>query len=154
MAAISLAITVWTELGRSPWLFTKTQTTQSQHTLTHIAAKKRVDGTIALVSNARGLRLEPPQGQGISSSYETPKLVGAGDSNVLQMRQKPKVQCGYIFQTSSTHNKDPAVSVCKSQDSGNIQIPACTKVHRRTNRYGALISSTTCLIQGCDTFWD
>jgi hypothetical protein len=35
--------------------------------------------------------------------------------------------CVYAFRTSSTHYKDPAVSVHKSQDCGNIQKPACTK---------------------------
>jgi hypothetical protein len=33
--------------------------------------------------------------------------------------------------------------VCKSQDCGNIQKHACTKVRRRKNRYRALISTTT-----------
>jgi hypothetical protein len=32
----------------------------------------------------------------------------------------------YVFRTSSTHYKNPAVSVHKSQDCGNIQKPACT----------------------------
>jgi hypothetical protein len=43
------------------------------------------------------------------------------------------VQCVYAFRTSSTHYKDPAVSVRKSQDCGNIQKPACTKVLKREN---------------------
>jgi hypothetical protein len=36
----------------------------------------------------------------------------------------------YALRTSSTHYKDPAVSVRKSQDCGNIQKPACTKVRK------------------------
>jgi hypothetical protein len=34
----------------------------------------------ASVSNARGSGFEPCQGQGFSSSYETPKFPGGGDS--------------------------------------------------------------------------
>jgi hypothetical protein len=34
--------------------------------------------------------------------------------------------CTLSFRTSSTHYKDPAVSVLKSQDCGTIQKPACT----------------------------
>jgi hypothetical protein len=44
-----------------------------------------------------------------------------------------RVQCVYAFRTSSTHYKDPAVSVRKSQDCGNIQKPAYTKVLKREN---------------------
>jgi hypothetical protein len=33
------------------------------------------------VSNAKGSGFEPRQGQGFSSSYETPELLGAGDSH-------------------------------------------------------------------------
>jgi hypothetical protein len=43
------------------------------------------------------------------------------------------VQCVHAFRTSSTHYKDHAVSVGKSQDCGNIQEPACTKVFNREN---------------------
>jgi hypothetical protein len=32
----------------------------------------------------------------------------------------------FAFRTSNTHYKDPAVSVRKSQDCGNIQKPACS----------------------------
>jgi hypothetical protein len=41
---------------------------------------------------------------------------------------KSEVQCVYAFRTSSTHCKDPAVSVCKSQDCGNIQKPSMHSV--------------------------
>jgi hypothetical protein len=39
------------------------------------------------VSNARGSGFEPRQEKGFSSSYETPELLGAGDSHVLRMRR-------------------------------------------------------------------
>jgi hypothetical protein len=39
------------------------------------------------IFNARGSGFEPRQGQGFSSSYETPELLGAGDSHVLRMRR-------------------------------------------------------------------
>jgi hypothetical protein len=39
------------------------------------------------VSNARDLGFEPRQGQGFSSPYEMPELLGAGDSQVLWMRR-------------------------------------------------------------------
>jgi hypothetical protein len=38
-------------------------------------------------SNAKGSGFEARQGQGFSSSYETPELLGAGDSHVHWMRQ-------------------------------------------------------------------
>jgi hypothetical protein len=38
------------------------------------------------------------------------------------------------IRTSRTHYKDPAASVCKSQDCGNIQKPACTKGKMRIMR--------------------
>jgi hypothetical protein len=38
-------------------------------------------------SNAKGSGFEPRQGQGFSSSYETPEILGAGDSHVLRMRR-------------------------------------------------------------------
>jgi hypothetical protein len=41
----------------------------------------------ASVSNARGLGFKPRQGQRFSNSYETPELLGAGDSHVLRMRR-------------------------------------------------------------------
>jgi hypothetical protein len=41
----------------------------------------------ASVSNARSSGYEPRQGQEFSSSYETPELLGAGDSHVLRMRR-------------------------------------------------------------------
>jgi hypothetical protein len=41
----------------------------------------------ASVSNVRGLGFEARQGQGFSSSYETPELLGAGDSHILRMRR-------------------------------------------------------------------
>jgi hypothetical protein len=37
--------------------------------------------------NAKGSEFEPRQGQGFSSSYETPELLGAGDSHILWMRR-------------------------------------------------------------------
>jgi hypothetical protein len=38
-------------------------------------------------SNTKGLGFEPRQGQGFSSSYVTPEILGAGDSHVLRMRR-------------------------------------------------------------------
>jgi hypothetical protein len=38
-------------------------------------------------SNAKGSGFEPRQGQGFLSLYETPELLGAGDSHVLRMRR-------------------------------------------------------------------
>jgi hypothetical protein len=49
------------------------------------------------------------------------------------------------------HYKDPAVSVVKSQDCGNIQKPACTKVLKRENGNDAPMAALTSLISGCDT---
>jgi hypothetical protein len=37
--------------------------------------------------NAKGSGLAARQGQEFSSSYETPELLGAGDSHVLRMRR-------------------------------------------------------------------
>jgi hypothetical protein len=37
-------------------------------------------------SNAKGTGFETRQGQGFSSSYEMPEILGAGDSHVLRMR--------------------------------------------------------------------
>jgi hypothetical protein len=54
-----------------------------------ITLKERASGAVvsASDSNARGSGFQPRQGQGFSSSYETPKLLGAGDSHVLRMRR-------------------------------------------------------------------
>jgi hypothetical protein len=38
-------------------------------------------------SNAKGSGFEPRKGQGFSSSYEMPEILGAGDSHVLRMRR-------------------------------------------------------------------
>jgi hypothetical protein len=38
-------------------------------------------------SNVKGSGFELRQGQGFLSSYETPEILGAGDSHVLRMRR-------------------------------------------------------------------
>jgi hypothetical protein len=61
----------------------------------------------------------------------------------------------YAFRTSSTHYKDPAVSVRKklfvrkSQDCGNM---TSTKVLKRENGSDAPMAALISLISGCDTF--
>jgi hypothetical protein len=42
---------------------------------------------IKVSQKSRSSGFEPRQGQGFSSSYETPKLLGAGDFHVLRMRR-------------------------------------------------------------------
>jgi hypothetical protein len=48
--------------------------------------------------------------------------------------------------------KIPAVSVRKSQDCGNIQKPASTKVLKKGKWNDAPMAALTSLISGCDTF--
>jgi hypothetical protein len=51
------------------------------------AEMERAGELSASDSNAKGTGFETRQGQGFSSSYETPEILGAGDSNVLQLRR-------------------------------------------------------------------
>jgi hypothetical protein len=50
-------------------------------------------------------------------------------------------------------NEDPAFSVRKSQDWGNIHKPACAKVLKRDNGNNAPMAALTSLISGCDTIF-
>jgi hypothetical protein len=54
-------------------------------TVTNLENQWRSDS--ASDSNAKGSGFESRQGQGFSSSYETPEILGAGDSHVLRMRR-------------------------------------------------------------------
>jgi hypothetical protein len=57
----------------------------------------------------------------------------------------------YAFRTSSTHYKDLAVSVRKSQDCGNKE----TSMHHSSQKEkwnDAPMAALTSLISGCDTF--
>jgi hypothetical protein len=49
------------------------------------------------------------------------------DNCPIKVKMDLRGWCVSAFRTSSTHYKDAAVSVHKSQDCGNIQKPACTK---------------------------
>jgi hypothetical protein len=44
-------------------------------------------GYVQCIMIQKGSGFEPRQGQGFSSSYETPKIPGAGDSHVFRMRR-------------------------------------------------------------------
>jgi hypothetical protein len=62
----------------------------------------------------------------------------------------------YAFKTPNTHNKDPAVSVRKSQDCRKIKkpehAPKFFKTGKRVFYDDAPMSALTSLISGCDTF--
>jgi hypothetical protein len=60
------------------------KSTQSQIQSKQIKASRWRSGR-ASVSNTRGSGFGPRQRQGFSSSYETPELLGAGNSHVLWM---------------------------------------------------------------------
>jgi hypothetical protein len=99
----------------------------------------------ASISNSKGPGFEPRQ-PGVRD-----KDFRAGDSHVLRMRQYTEVQCVYAFRTSTTHYKDPAVPVRKSQNCGNIQKPECTEVLKRENGKWLdtpIVAALTSLISG------